>query len=211
MGAIKEYIIGLESKQCCYTCAACQKANFCKLHQKKLSLSDLEKICDNWTCSTSEWYTPPGCMELVYQVLGDPVCLDPCCNPHGEPNVRAVRYYRVMENGLDQPWKADTVFLNPPYDNTGAWLLKLQESINARDVGSAIALVPVKTDTGWWHSIAPDVTAWCAWKGRIKFLDINREVQDSGRFPSAFLLLSRNKSIIRKFIEVFGDKGLIYI
>lgn len=211
MGAIKNYLIGLESMECCYTCGMCKNSSYCQLYSKNIALGDLGKKCRDWACSTNEWYTPPEWIELVYEVLGDPVGLDPCCNPHGSPNIRAKEYYRVMDNGLNQSWKAETLFMNPPYDSTGAWIQKLQKSYETRDVGSAIALVPVKTDTAWWHSIASDVTAWCAVKSRIKFLDYNREIQDSGRSPSAFVLMSRDKDITCKFIEVFKKKGLIYI
>ena len=62
----------------------------------------------------NEWHTPQKYIEATRKVLGS-IELDPASSDKAQEIVRAKRYFTVEDNGLNQSWKAETVFLNPPY------------------------------------------------------------------------------------------------
>lgn len=61
-----------------------------------------------------EWYTPPHIMRLVRDLLGG-IELDPASNQLANSMVGADRYFTLQDNGLEQDWKAETLWLNHPF------------------------------------------------------------------------------------------------
>lgn len=73
------------------------------------------------------------------------------------------------QNSLLIPWPRHGLFFaNPPYgDALGACAAKIRDEA---DLGAeGITLVPARTDTRWFRMLAP--LRWCAWNGRITFLE----------------------------------------
>lgn len=62
---------------------------------------------------SNEHYTPPGLLDLVREVFGQDIDLDPCSCAAANTLVRARRYYTEADDGLTLPWEG-TVFVNPP-------------------------------------------------------------------------------------------------
>lgn len=60
-----------------------------------------------------EHYTPPAVIEAARVVLGG-IELDPASSPLAQTHVKAERFFTKEDDGLAQPWKARSVFLNPP-------------------------------------------------------------------------------------------------
>ena len=112
--------------------------------------------------NTVEWYTPP----YIFEALGLEFDVD-VCSPGAEvvPWVPARRCFTKHDDGLSQRWSG-RVWCNPPYGReTARWLPRMA------DHGHGIALVFSRTDTKWFHEVAPTVDAICFIERRIKFID----------------------------------------
>jgi len=81
------------------------------------------------------WLTP----GYITDALG-PFDLDPCGHQDW-PTARNL--ICPPRDGLNEPWEG-RAFVNPPYDNVGAWLARLA------DHGDGIALVFARTETAWF-------------------------------------------------------------
>lgn len=55
----------------------------------------------------------------------------------------------VAEDALEQDWGGMTGFLNPPYSVAGAFVQKAREE--ADKGATVVMLLPVRSDTKWWH------------------------------------------------------------
>lgn len=161
------------------------------------------------TPEVEEWYTPPEILDAVYETIGIPD-LDPACNPDGEPNVRAKKYFRKCDEGLSQKWQG-TVYLNPPYGRSlRKWIPKLVSEYCQGNVTAAIALVPAKTDTNWWFQLTDISPAWCAIRHRVKYLAPDRTVHRQGTFGTAAVLLASDDDIILRFGMKWSRFGIVW-
>ena len=66
---------------------------------------------------SDEWWTP----KWLFEALGLSFYLDPC--GHRKAFVPALHIYTKADDGLSRPWTG-SVFLNPPYSDTAAWVDK---------------------------------------------------------------------------------------
>ena len=63
----------------------------------------------------------------------------------------------VAEDALEADWGGLTCFLNPPYSVAGAFVKKAREEA---DLGAVVVmLLPVRSDTKWWHGYVWDKEA----------------------------------------------------
>lgn len=64
----------------------------------------------HFSTGKDDWETP----QWLFNQLDDEFhfTLDPCCTAE---NAKCRKYYTKAENGLEQDWKGETVFCNPPY------------------------------------------------------------------------------------------------
>jgi phage N-6-adenine-methyltransferase len=53
-------------------------------------------------------------------------------------------------DALEQDWGGSTCFLNPPYSTAGAFVAKARQE--ADKGATVVMLLPVRTDTRWWHA-----------------------------------------------------------
>ena len=60
-----------------------------------------------------EWYSPAEVVELARSLMGR-IGLDPASCSEANKTVKAERFFCKEDNGLEQDWVANTVFLNPP-------------------------------------------------------------------------------------------------
>lgn len=113
------------------------------------------------SAKTVEWYTPPE----IFTALGLDFDLDPACPKLPAADWLPVRrrYSLPEEDGLALPWEG-RVWLNPPYgDVARRWVGRLA------DHGDGIALIFVRSDTGWWQSCAARADAVLFVRGRMNF------------------------------------------
>ncbi len=112
-----------------------------------------------------DWCTSEEVLEPVRGFA--PIRFDPFSN--GNSIVGAAECVIPPADSLLMSWPLDGVnWCNPPY---GRELARCAAKIaeQARKGAEVLTLVPARTDTRWWRLLAP--TVWCAWRGRITFLE----------------------------------------
>lgn len=127
------------------------------------------------------WATPPELFEQWDSEFR--FTLDPCCVPS---TAKCAKYYTPAEDGLRQDWSRERVFMNPPYGRSlPAWMRKAWEE--SQRGALVVCLVPVRTDTAWWHDWVIAKRAEVRFlKGRISFLLDGKRGQPT--FPSALVI-----------------------
>lgn len=116
-----------------------------------------------WTSDC--WATPPELIHKLELEFGT-FDLDPCCY---RGTAKAVKFYTPKEDGLSQPWNG-RVFLNPPYSKPAPWLKKALEETTLGNAQIVVALLPVRTDTRWFHQLVKDKAEIRFICGRVRFL-----------------------------------------
>lgn len=131
----------------------------------------------HFSSQTVEWPTPQGLFDEFHQEFG--FTLDPCCT---HENAKCEKHFTMEENGLEQDWDGDVVFMNPPYGREIVhWMRKAYES--SLNGATVVCLVPARTDTKWFHKYAMKGEIRIL-KGRIKFDGHT----NSAPFPSAMVI-----------------------
>lgn len=121
-------------------------------------------------------FTPPEFMEGIYAAFG-PIDLDPCANAMSP--VIAQRRIILSEggDGLKDDWSGRLAFVNPPFSALLIWLRRAHEQWRAGMVETVVCLVPVRTDSAWFHDTLSADAAIYLLKGRVRFLDTTGRAQ----------------------------------
>ncbi len=97
----------------------------------------------NWgRGSRDERFTPTDLLARIKAVIG-PIGLDPCGHP--DSAVVAETVYYAEDDGLAQEWRAPTVYVNPPYSATAAFVAKAHASWRSGNCQTILMLLPVQT------------------------------------------------------------------
>lgn len=115
--------------------------------------------------SSDHWSTPPELVRGLEREFG-PFTLDPCCRVE---TAKAPLFFTPEQDGLKQRWSGK-VFLNPPYSKPAPWLEKAIEEMDQRNVQLVVALLPVRTDTRWFHRLVYGKADVRFIQGRVKWL-----------------------------------------
>lgn len=159
------------------------------------------KMTIHFSSNTPEHFTPIEIIDAVIACMGD-IDLDPCSNSKTEPNVPAAIHYTTEDDGLAQVWRG-RVYMNPPYGREiGKWVTKLCECYEMGNVTEAIALVPARTDTGWFDQLIDDYRFHCFVHGRLTFIGNAW----AAPFPSAIVYLGTDWG---RFYQAFRPFGRI--
>lgn len=115
-------------------------------------------------------FTPPDFMEGIYAAFGD-IDLDPC--GHALSPVVAHRRILLSEggDGLTETWAGRLVYINPPFSELLKWLQRAHGQWRAGMVETVVCLVPVRTDSPWFHDTLSDDADIYLLRGRVRFLD----------------------------------------
>ena len=128
-----------------------------------------------FAAQSSHHCTPPEVLDCVRRlgVIG----LDPCSNARSEVGAR-VEWRRA---GLDHEWLGyGLVYVNPPYGrDVQSWTRRCAETGDRGE--NVVGLLPVRSDSRWWHEDVARAAAICFWRGRLRFLG----ACSSAPFPSA--------------------------
>lgn len=154
--------------------------------------------------------TPQPVLDLVYEVLGRPVGIDPCSNPRSI--VKARRTVMLPLDGLSINWSEYlTGFVNPPFGKIEEplWIQKAIQEANRGWEG--ILLLPSKTGAPWFEPLYQNSQCICFWgapendvEGRIWF----HEEDGGATFNTEFVYLGPH---YEKFARVFARVGhLVY-
>ncbi len=133
------------------------------------------------------WTTPPAIMEALYPVVGGAFGLDPCSpiKRGADAPVRARIRFTAEDDALALSWRAESVFVNPPYGrDLPKWVAKARHEQASGRATLVVALIPARTDTRWWHAeVAGLADVWLL-KGRLSFGDGTQ----AAPFPSALVV-----------------------
>lgn len=134
-----------------------------------------------------EWETPPEVFEALDREFN--FSLDPCATPQ---NAKCARYFTEEQNGLEQDWSGEIVFMNPPYGREiYPWTRKARES--AEQGALVVGLLPASTDLAWWHEDVVAAKAEVRYiRGRVRFLT-GGPYRASGFFASVVVIWRPNK------------------
>jgi phage N-6-adenine-methyltransferase len=160
------------------------------------------------TSNSYEWYTPADIIARARQCFeGGTIDLDPCSSAEANAVVGAERYFTLQDDGLAQDWGGNpAVWMNPPYgDSIERWVDKLLTCVEDYEVHQALALLPARTDTGWFRALRDYPR--CFINGRLKFGGPGAN-GNSATFPSVIVALGDID--IDDFAEAFSDLGDIY-
>jgi hypothetical protein len=94
-----------------------------------------------------------------------------------------------MDDGLSQPWFGN-VFLNPPYSKPAPWLAKAIQETTAGTARLVVALLPVRTDTRWFHAFVKGHSQVRFIEGRIKWIGWEGTPIPSPKSPNMLALYS---------------------
>lgn len=116
-----------------------------------------------YSSGTDEWETPQGLFDSLDREFG--FTLDVCAT---EKNAKCRRYFTKDDDGLIQDWGRETVWCNPPYGRElDRWILRC--SAHAIGGGTAVMLIPARTDTQWFHDYVYGKAEIRFLRGRIRF------------------------------------------
>ena len=148
----------------------------------------------NWS---DTYLTDPRLIELL-----GPFDLDPCC-PEGMPWQTAAYMFTLEENGLQQDWTGNRVFMNPPYRGVMKWAEKFSNEALA-----GIALLNGRSsETKATQLIMHHSKAIWFPKGRLTFYNIEGNPYSQKWFSS--LLIGLNQTDVKylmKAKEVYGGE-----
>lgn len=136
-----------------------------------------------WT--SDHWATPPSLIEDLEREFG-PFDLDPCCMP---VTAKAPKFYTAQENGLAQPWHGK-VFMNPPYSNPAPWVEKALSETRSGNAHLVVALLPVATDTKWFHDFINGKAEIRFLQGRVRFFGWAGTPITAPKSPSMIVIFS---------------------
>lgn len=110
-----------------------------------------------------EWETPQAFFDELNKEFH--FTLDPCCT---DENAKCTKHYTIEQDGLKQDWTGETVYCNPPYGRTmGLWVRKCYEHFCRG--GTAVMLIPARTDTKVFHEYIYGKAEIRFVRGRLRF------------------------------------------
>ena len=126
---------------------------------------------------SDEWETPPEMfaeLDKEFHFATDVAALP--------DNAKCDHFYTPGEDGLAQTWQG-ICWMNPPYGLAlRQWVKKAKESAEAG--ATVVCLLPVRSDTQWWHDYVLPVAEVRYIRGRMKF----NGIENSAPFPSAIVI-----------------------
>lgn len=159
----------------------------------------------NGSNSNDEWYTPIEVLDLVREVFGGIIDLDPYSCLKANQRVLARNYFDKNKDGHNQRWSGK-VFLNPPY-SSGNISKALKKAIHELDYADEmIILTNSGTDTKWNRIISKGLQAYTI--GRIHFVYPSGEIAGVPSRGQVFTYFGNNPE---KFIEVFTRSNFCWI
>jgi transcriptional regulator with XRE-family HTH domain len=151
-------------------------------------------------------FTPPEFMAGIYAAFGE-VDLDPC--GHRLSPVVAHRRILLSEggDGLVDAWSGRLVFVNPPYSAMIKWLRRAFEQWHAGNVETVVCLVPVRTDSAFFHETLHEAADIFLLRGRVKFLDPHGKGQHTP-FSLMLVTLGATPTQLNRYAELVPGQWL---
>ena len=134
----------------------------------------------HFSSKTDEWETPQDLFDRLNAEFH--FTLDPCAT---KENTKCKKFYTKEDDGLSKDWSGEIVFCNPPYNRyvIDKWLKKMSNS-NAK---VCVGLLPVRTNTAWFHKYVWKKTKIRFIRGKLKFSGYKWQAP----FPSMIVIFKR--------------------
>jgi phage N-6-adenine-methyltransferase len=144
-------------------------------------------------------FTPRDVLDRIHAVIGT-IDLDPAADR--DALVVARRFFYAEEDGLTQPWQGDTVFCNPPYSRTTAFIRKAHRSWRDRECRVILMLLPVRTEIHAFHDCLVGTADIFFLRGAIAF---ERPSGDRAKAPfgSMIVIYGSNERMIERVLDQF--------
>ncbi len=120
--------------------------------------------------------TPEWLVEMCRKAMGS-IDLDPAsCFEANEAVIKATRFYSEADDGLQQPWVCETLFMNPPWNRQGSisalppWLDKLLQALASGNVKQATVVANTSTDSEPHQKLMKNADAFALLCGRVRFI-----------------------------------------
>ena len=175
-----------------------------------------------------EWYTPAAEIKLVHRVFDGPPELDPMSCEVANRIVGAQRFFDKDTDGLAQPWRARTLYINPVTGLTKPAWHKLCEHFEAGDFDVAIwAMFSVQQFQTLQNGdddlppppFTPSEFPFCVPSSRTNWLRgdpsqltmFGPQAAGNPRNGTAFILIDRVGTYTERFVEAFSTLGAVSI
>lgn len=132
-----------------------------------------------FSSKSNEWSTPIDFFDKLNEEFH--FTLDPCCT---KENAKCDKFYTIKENGLEQDWQNEIVFVNPPYGKDQKLWIKKSYEESQKENTTVVMLIPARTDTIAFHEYIYGKAEIRFIKGRLKFGGSN----NSAPFPSMVVI-----------------------
>ncbi len=137
-----------------------------------------------FSSKTDLWATPQDFFDKLNEEFQ--FDLDVCALPE---NAKCERYFTPEADGLMQPWTGN-VWCNPPYGrDIGLWVSRGYTSTKLGYANVVVMLLPVRSDTRWFHDFVLGKAEVRFVKGRLKFGDS----KNSAPFPSMVVVFRKGE------------------
>lgn len=163
--------------------------------------------------SRSDWQTPQWLLELVREVIGGPIELDPASSATNP--TQALGFYTPTDDGLRQPWSAGSIFLNPPWSRVEGvdlrdWLSRahgVRGNQHLHEDWHMFVLVSASMNANWFHKWLDDCDAYFFPKGRVRYNSPDPQTpNDAPGFDSVLCYSGTDRGL---FLHKFRPFGLV--
>ena len=147
-----------------------------------------------------DWRTPRDLFLAIERLWPTPFDLDAAADADNHLCVRWLGPGSPEgEDALVVPWRANRVWLNPPYGRAlpqfvGAACSEVRQG----HAGEVWLLVPARTDTRWWQQAIRQASHVWFLAGRVKF-ETATGASAQAPFPSAVIRLVRDRWTVRPY------------
>lgn len=115
-------------------------------------------------------FTPADFMAPIYAAFGE-VDIDPCAHLLSPVTARRRILFSEGGDGLVEDWSGRLAFVNPPFSQLLKWLRRAHDQWQAGNVETVVCLVPVRTDSAWFHETLSAAADIYLLRGRVRFID----------------------------------------
>jgi phage N-6-adenine-methyltransferase len=141
-----------------------------------------------------DWGTPQSFIDWLEGAFEE-LTLDAAAS---DTNHKAPKWFTAEQNGLDQSWANEVVWVNPPFGKGGAslssWAAKCAKE--RKRAKAIFLLIPARTETRYWHdSIFPFAHRIYFIKGRFQFVHDDACGGANAPFPSALIEYRPNRQL----------------
>jgi len=127
----------------------------------------------------TDWRTPPdlfAAWHARFRFTVDAAASDDMLFP---------RWWGEADDALTLSWAGERVYCNPPYGpHLGDWIRKAAE----REAVIAVLLIPVRSDTAWWHEAVWPCAEIEFLRGRVGFAGMDPGQRTRAPFPSCLAI-----------------------